>query len=145
MRTTAKQSLLVLMAAAISSHFLCSPTTASAQTRAASLSTTMGTLVVDRNSAALMFNGERYSLAIQRAKLGPATADAAPFVAIVYNLRSPIDIVGTYVATTPTGSADRNAKTILLQNSSGVVLRFDVKGEESEAPRNLDGLIISLQ
>ena len=141
MRGVYKLNLLLLISAAISSY---AHPDARAQTDAMRLSSTTGALIVDRDSTELVFNGQRYALEIRRPKLSESARTETPFlgIGIVYNLRSPIEIVGTYLSAAP---ADREATTILLQNANGVILRFEIEPGDAEASLSLDGLTIYMQ
>lgn len=145
MRTAPKNKFLLLIAAAISSYLIYAPTNAGAQAGTVGLDATMGPSSLIDDTAALIYNDQRYSLAIRGSKLDAAAGTGTPFVGIVYNLRSPIDIVGTYVIASPGNAEAGDAETILLQTPSGVVLRFDIKQGDSESPFSLDGLTISMQ
>jgi len=139
----ASKHLLLLMAAAVLSHLILAD--ARAQTDAMRLNSTRGALFVDRHSAELIFNGQRHAIAIRGSRLHETVRADRPFVGIADKLRSPIDIVCTYVIASPAAPAVSETTTKLLQHQGGVVSRFDIKPAASETIPNLDGLTISMQ
>lgn len=143
MRTNATRASYSLIAMAVLANLACASSGVRAQGGTVDLSATTGALVVDGQSSTLLFNGTNYSLAIHGGRSVATGRAATPIIGIVYNLRSPIDIVGKYAPASSGASVTSESGTILLQNANGIVLRFD--GNLTEAPLNLDGLTISMK
>lgn len=143
MRIISRRSSLSLIAIAVLANLLCASSGVHAQGSTVDLGTTTGALVVDGESGTLRFNGTSFSLAIQTDSPSAIGGTATPIIGIVYNLRSPIDIVGKYAPASSGALAASESGTTLLQNAHGIVLRFE--GNRSGAPLNLEGLTISMQ
>lgn len=134
----------VLLAAAV---FVGPPSSATAQTGTVSLNVTkVGFIVgVGGGSGTLNYKGRTYRLALGGVSAGTIGAAGAHLVGTAYNLRSPADIAGTYSATSASVAVAAGAKTVVLQNANGVVLRLQGKQVGFEASLSLSGLTIALQ
>ena len=96
-------------------------------------------------SGTLTFHGERYRLRIRGVSAGTIGAAGANLAGTASNLRAAADIAGTYSAVSTGVAVAAGAKTAVLRNSNGVILKLQGKQVGLEASISLAGLTISMQ
>jgi len=94
----------------------------------------------------LKFKGKQYRVEIGGVSLGATIgASKAELVGEVYNLKSPNDIEGTYVAGQAGVAVVGGGKVAELKNSKGVVLKIKGKQVGLELALDLSGMGVSLK
>lgn len=118
-----------------------------AETGTVSLNVTkVGFIVgIGGGSGTLNFKGRSYRLALGGVSAGTIGAAGAQLVGTAHNLRSPADIAGTYTAASASAAIAGGAKTVVLQNARGVILRLQGRQVGFEASLSLSGLTIAMQ
>jgi len=96
-------------------------------------------------SGTLTFHHNRYRLRIRGVSAGTIGAAGMRLVGTASNLRFAADIAGTYSAVSTGIAIVGGAKTAVLRNSNGVVLKLQGKQVGLAASISVAGLTISLQ
>jgi hypothetical protein len=73
---------------------------------------------------ALSLRGRVYPFSVSGMSIGSFGASAAEFVGRAYNLRSPVDLVGTYSAVGAGAAVVGGVRLTRLRNANGVVLEL---------------------
>lgn len=123
------------------------PSRSFAETGRVSLNVTkVGFIVgVGGGSGTLNFKGRTYRLALGGVSAGTIGAAGAQLVGTASNLRSAADIAGTYTALSAGVAVAGGARSAVLQNAKGVILRLQGRQVGFEASLSLSGLTIALQ
>jgi hypothetical protein len=123
------------------------PSRSFAETGRVSLNVTkVGFIVgVGGGSGTLTFKGRTYRLALGGVSAGTIGAAGAQLVGTASNLRSAADIAGTYTALSTGVAVAGGARSAVLQNAKGVILRLQGRQVGFEASLSLSGLTIALQ
>jgi hypothetical protein len=101
---------------------------------------------VTGGSGTLTYQGKSYPLRVGGVSLGLTFgASKAELVGQVYNLRSPLDIAGTYTAAQAGLAIAGGPKVAQLKNSKGVVLSVSGKQIGLEFALDLSGIEIALK
>lgn len=120
---------------------------AQSQTGTVNLNVTRAGFIVGigGGSGTLNFRGRTYRLALGGISAGTIGVSGAQLVGTAENLRSASDIAGTYTAVSAGLAVTGGARSAVLQNARGVILR--VRGQQVgfEASLSLSGLTIRLQ
>ena len=75
-------------------------------------------------SAYLFYQGQKYGLGVSGTKIGRIWASTVDLIGTASNLRSVVDILGTYNAADPKAALVRRAKPARLENAKGVVIEI---------------------
>jgi hypothetical protein len=123
------------------------PSSSFAETGKVSLNVTkVGFIVgVGGGSGTLNFKGRTYRLTLGGISAGTIGAAGAQLVGTASNLRSAADIAGTYTALSAGVAVAGGARSAVLQNARGVILRLQGRQVGFEASLSLSGLTIALQ
>jgi len=100
---------------------------------------------VGGGSGTLTFKGQQYRLIASGVGIGTIGVAYADLVGTASNLRAAADIEGVYSAVSVGIAVAAGAKTTMLKNSNGVVLRLHGRQVGFEGSVSLSGLTISLQ
>lgn len=97
-------------------------------------------------SGTLKFKGKKYPVSIGGVSLGATIGvSKAELIGEVYNIKSPDDIEGTYVAGQAGVAVAGGGKVAELKNSKGVVLKVKGKQIGLELALDLSGMEVSLK
>ena len=97
-------------------------------------------------SGTLKFKGKKYPVSIGGVSLGATIGQSkAELIGEVYNIKSPGDIEGTYVAGQAGVAVAGGGKVAELKNSKGVVLKVKGKQIGLELALDLSGMEVSLK
>jgi hypothetical protein len=100
---------------------------------------------VGGGSGILHFKGRNYRLRIDGISAGTIGVARADLVGTARNLRTPLDIAGTYSALSAGVAVAAGGKTARLQNANGVILELHGTQVGFELSLNLSGVTVSLQ
>ena len=91
------------------------------------------------------FRGKYYPLSVGGITIGTIGVAGADLVGRAYNLRSAVDIVGTYTAVASSIAVAGGVKAARLQNARGVILELRGRQAGFEASLSLGGMNISMR
>lgn len=144
----APRTLAIATALALFAVMLVGPLSpAAAETGRVNLNVTKAGFIVGigGGSGTLSFKGRTYRLALGGISAGTIGVSGTELVGTAENLQSAADIAGTYTAASAGVAIAGGARTAVLQNAKGVVLRLQGRQVGFDASLSLSGLTIRLQ
>lgn len=147
-RRKINRAITFAAAVAIAGLFWVVPSSRSwAETGTVSLNVTKAGFIVGvgGGSGTLNFRGRTYRLALGGVSAGTIGVAGAQLAGTASNLQSAADIAGTYTALSAGVAVAGGARSAVLQNARGVILRLQGRQVGFEASLSLSGLTIALQ
>ena len=136
---------LAAMAAVTMLMSLASPSCADTGSVRISLAKAGFIVGVGGGSGTLHLRGKYYPLSVGGITIGTIGVAGADLVGRAYNLRSAVDIVGTYTAVASSIAVAGGVKAARLQNARGVILELRGRQAGFEAALSLGGMNISMR